>query len=212
MFPASALKCLSPARLPRNEPPLARLGGKVLSEGRTGVASKSVKTLVKGLAAMLVAVCALAAADASAQLKIAVLNVQRALGESEEAKGLAEGIQQDLQEQQDELQALQEEIQALQEQLETDAEILGDDEKRRIGKDIEDKRLDLEFGANKLQKEVQDRQEEILRQMAPKLDAVLKDLIEIEGYDVVLQRSGLLYVNTKHDITRKVTEKLNEKQ
>ena len=176
------------------------------------MASKSVKTLVKGLAAMLVAVCTLAAVDASAQLKIAVLNVQRALGESEEAKGLADGIQQDLQEQQDELQALQEEIQALQEQLEKDAEILGDDEKRRIGKDIEDKRLDLEFGANKLQKEVQDRQEEILRQMAPKLDAVLKDLIEIEGYDVVLQRSGLLYVNTKHDITRKVTEKLNEKQ
>ncbi|MYE14356.1 MAG: OmpH family outer membrane protein [Gammaproteobacteria bacterium] len=186
--------------------------GQVVSEGRRSVASMSAKGLLKGLAAMLVAACTLAAVDASAQLKIAVLNVQRALGESEEAKGLAEGIQQDLQEQQDELQALQEEIQALQEQLEKDAEILGDDEKRRIGKDIEDKRLDLEFGANKLQKEVQDRQEEILRQMAPKLDAVLKDLIEIEGYDVVLQRSGLLYVNTKHDITRKVTEKLNEKQ
>ena len=200
-----------PGALAEDDSPWQGLGAG-LSEGRTRVASKSVKTLVKGLAAMLVAVCTLAAVDASAQLKIAVLNVQRALGESEEAKGLAEGIQQDLQEQQDELQALQEEIQALQEQLEKDAEILGDDEKRRIAKDIEDKRLDLEFGANKLQKEVQDRQEEILRQMAPKLDAVLKDLIEIEGYDVVLQRSGLLYVNTKHDITRKVTEKLNEKQ
>ena len=121
-------------------------------------------------------------------------------------------IQQDLEKDRDELQALGEQIQALQEQLEKDAEILGDEEKRRINKDIEDKRLDFEFGANKLQKELQDRQQEILRQMAPKLDAVLKDLIEIEGYDVVLQRSGLLYVNTKHDVTRKITEKLNEKQ
>lgn len=172
----------------------------------------SAKTFVKGLAVMLVAACALAAVDASAQLKIAVLNVQRALGESEEAKALADEIQQDLQKDQDELQALGEEIQALQDQLEKDAEILGDDETRRINKDIEDKRLDFEFGANKLQKELQDRQQEILREMAPKLDAVLKDLIEIEGYDVVLQRSGLLYVNTRHDITRKVTEKLNEKQ
>ena len=172
----------------------------------------SAKTFVKGLAVMLAAACALGAVDASAQLKIAVLNVQRALGESEEAKALADEIQQDLQKDQDELQALGEEIQALQEQLEKDAEILGDDETRRINKDIEDKRLDFEFGANKLQKELQDRQQEILREMAPKLDAVLKDLIEIEGYDVVLQRSGLLYVNSKHDITRKVTEKLNEKQ
>ena len=172
----------------------------------------SAKTFVKGLAVMLVAACALGAVDASAQLKIAVLNVQRALGESEEAKALADEIQQDLQKDQDELQALGEEIQALQDQLEKDAEILGDDETRRINKDIEDKRLDFEFGANKLQKELQDRQQEILREMAPKLDAVLKDLIEIEGYDVVLQRSGLLYVNSKHDITRKVTEKLNEKQ
>ncbi len=172
----------------------------------------SAKTFVKGLAVMLVAACALGAVDASAQLKIAVLNVQRALGESEEAKALADEIQQDLQKDQDELQALGEEIQALQDQLEKDGEILGDDETRRINKDIEDKRLDFEFGANKLQKELQDRQQEILREMAPKLDAVLKDLIEIEGYDVVLQRSGLLYVNSKHDITRKVTEKLNEKQ
>ena len=172
----------------------------------------SAKTFVKGLAVMLAAACALGAVDAAAQLKVAVLNVQRALGESEEAKALADEIQQDLQKDQDELQALGEEIQALQEQLEKDAEILGDDETRRINKDIEDKRLDFEFGANKLQKELQDRQQEILREMAPKLDAVLKDLIEIEGYDVVLQRSGLLYVNSKHDITRKVTEKLNEKQ
>ena len=48
--------------------------------------------------------------------------------------------------------------------------------------------------------------------MAPKLNAVLDDLVEIEGYDLVLQRGGLLYVNIKHDITRRVTEKLNEKQ
>ncbi len=176
------------------------------------MANKSARGWLRKLTAILVAACALAAAGAVAELKIAVLNVQRALGDSEEAQALQDEIQQDLEKDRDELQALGEQIQALQEQLEKDAEILGDEEKRRINKDIEDKRLDFEFGANKLQKELQDRQQEILRQMAPKLDAVLKDLIEIEGYDVVLQRSGLLYVNTKHDVTRKITEKLNEKQ
>ena len=80
--------------------------------------------------------------------------------------------------------------------------------------DIESKQADLQFQANKLRKEFNDRQQEIVSQIVPKLDAVLKDLVEIEGYDFIFNKNQqtVLYVNTKHDITRKVTEKLNEKQ
>ncbi len=168
--------------------------------------------MVKRLAGTLLAVFCLSAAGAAAEYKFAVLDVNRAIGDSEEAKSLAAQVEQDLKADQDALQTLAEEIQGLQERLQNDAEILGDAEKRGMQKDIEDKQLDYEFGVNKFRKELQDRQQEIFRQMAPKLDAVLKDLIEIEGYDVVFPRAGLLYVNTKHDITRKVTEKINEKQ
>ena len=54
-----------------------------------------------------------AALGAAAQLKIAVLNVERALGDSDEAKALGEQIQADLQSDQDGLKALGEEIEAL---------------------------------------------------------------------------------------------------
>ena len=168
--------------------------------------------MVKRLAATLLAVFCFSAVGVAAEIKFAVLDVQRAIGDSEEAKSLAAGVEEDLKVDQDALQKIAEDMQSLQERLQNDAEILGDAEKRRIQKDIEDKQLDYEFGVNKFRKELQDRQQEIFRQMAPKLDAVLKDLIEIEGYDVVFPRAGLLYVNTKHDITRKVTEKINEKQ
>ena len=168
--------------------------------------------MVKRLAATLIAVFCFSAAGVAAEIKFAVLDVQRAIGDSEEAKSLAANVEQDLKADQDALQKLATDVQALQERLQNDAEILGDAEKRNIQKDIEDKQLDYEFGVNKFRKELQDRQEQIFRQMAPKLDAVLKDLIEIEGYDMVFPRGGLLYVNTKHDITRKVTEKINEKQ
>ena len=168
--------------------------------------------MVKRLSATLLAFFCFAAVGVAAEYKFAVLDVQRAIGDSEEAKSLAAQVEQDLKEDQDALQKLGEDIQAVQERLQNDAEILGDAEKRSLQKDIEDKQLDYEFGVNKFRKELQDRQQEIFRQMGPKLDAVLTDLIEIEGYDVVLPRAGLLYVNSKHDITRKVTEKLNEKQ
>ena len=168
--------------------------------------------MVKRLSATLLAFLCFSAVGVAAEYKFAVLDVQRAIGDSEEAQSLATQVEQDLKSDQDALQKLAEEIQAVQERLQNDAEILGDAEKRSLQKAIEDKQLDYEFGVNKFRKELQDRQQEIFREMAPKLDAVLKDLIEIEGYDVVIPRAGLLYVNTKHDITRKVTEKLNEKQ
>lgn len=153
----------------------------------------------------------LAATGAAAELKIAVLDTQRALVESEEARQLMQSAQFDLEEEQGRLNTLGQEIRGLQEQLQKDAEVMSSTEQRRRQKEIEDKRIDYEFLVNKLQKEVQDRRQELMQLMAPKVDAVLQDLIEVEGYDLILQRGNLLYADAKHDITRKVTEKLNER-
>lgn len=162
----------------------------------------------------LVSVLALSAVSAFAEMKVASLDVLRAISDSEEAKTLFTTVQQELQSDQDALTALQVEIASLRERLTKDSEILSDSERRRLVNDIESKQADLQFQANKLRKEFNDRQQEIISQIVPKLDAVLKDLVEIEGYDFILNKNQqtVLYVNTKHDITRKVTEKLNEKQ
>ncbi len=154
----------------------------------------------------------LAAGPAAAELKIAVLDTQRALVASEEAQALLQQAQQELQVEEETVKTLGEEIIAIQEKLQTDGEVMSPTEQRKLQKDIEDKQIDYQFLVNKLQKEVNDRRQELLQQMVPKIDAVLKDLIELEGYDLIMERGNLRYVNTKHDITRKVTEKLNEKR
>ena len=154
----------------------------------------------------------LAAGSAAAELKIAVLDTQRALLESEEAQALLQKAQQELQAEQDQLQALNDEIVELQKKLQTDGEVMSPTEQRKLQKEIENKQIDLQFLSNKLQKEVNDRRQELLQQIVPKIDVVLKDLIELEGYDMIIERANLRYVNSKHDITRRVTEKLNEKQ
>ena len=153
----------------------------------------------------------LAAAGAAAELKVAVLDTQRALLESDEAKRLLQTAQQELQDEQDDVNKLGEEIMALQEQMQKDAQVMSATEQRRLQKELEDKQMNYQFQVNRLQKEVQDRRQELMQQMAPKIDAVLKDLIDAEGYDLIMQRGSLLYANSKHDITRKVTEKLNER-
>jgi outer membrane protein len=154
----------------------------------------------------------LAASGAAAELNVAVLDTQRALLQSEEAKKLLEAAQSELQGEQDRINALGTDIQGLAEQLQKDAEVMSPAEQRRRQKEIEDKRNEYQFLANQLQKDVQDRRQELLQQMAPKIDAVLKDMIDDEGYDMILQAGTLLYADSKHDITRKVTEKLNERR
>jgi outer membrane protein len=155
---------------------------------------------------------AFAAPLAAAELKIAVLDTQRALLSSEEAKALMEQVQQELEAEQSAVNQLGDEIRALQEQLAKDGEVMSATEQRKAQKELEDKGIDYQFLVNKLQKQVNDRRQEMGQVMVPKVDAVLKDLIELEGYDVILERGSLLYVNSKHDITRRVTEKLNEKR
>jgi outer membrane protein len=161
---------------------------------------------------LILALAAGAAAAAEGALKVAVLDTQRALLESEEAKALLQTAQSELEKEQNDVNELGMEIMALQEQLQKDQDVMSPSEQRRRAKTIEDKQIDYQFQVNKLQKEVQDRRQELLQLMAPKIDAVLKDLIEAEGYDLILQRGSLLYANSRHDITRKVTEKLNERR
>ena len=146
------------------------------------------------------------------ELKIAVLDTQRAIVSTEEAQEFMETAQNELKEEETEVNALGEQILALQQQLETDGEIMSPSEQRRVQKEIEDGQIDYQYLVNKLQKQLNDKRQELLQVMAPKLNAVLEDLIALEGYDLIMERASLRYVNPKHDITRRVTEELNEKR
>ena len=156
--------------------------------------------------------CFLATPLTAAELEIAVLDTQRAIVATEEAQALMEKAQNELKEEETEFNALGESLLALQQQLEKDGEIMSPSEQRRIQKEIEGKTIDYQYLRNKLQKQLNDKQQELLQVMAPKLNAVLEDLIALEGYDLIMERANLRYVNPKHDITRRVTEKLNEKR
>jgi outer membrane protein len=175
-------------------------------------ANKKEICVIKKLALHSLWILLLVAGPAAAELKIAVLDTQRAIVQSEEATQLLAQAAQELKAEEEAVQTLGESILAIQEKLQTDGEVMSPTEQRKLQKDIEDKQIDYQFQVNRLQKEVNDRRQELLQQMVPKIDTVLKDLIDLEGYDLIMERSQLRYVNPKHDITRKVTEKLNEKQ
>ncbi len=150
--------------------------------------------------------------SSQAELKIVVINAEQAILQSEEGKAKIEAIRAAVEADELKIQSLSDQIKSLQEQLAKDAEVISDGEKQKLQKDIANLNIDAQFELQKYQKKGNELQQDLMREMTPKLQAVLQDLIEVEGYDLVMPRAGLLYTNAKHNITRKVTEKLNEKQ
>ena len=150
--------------------------------------------------------------SSQAELKIVVINAEQAILQSEEGKAKIEAIRTAVEADELKIQSLSDQMKSLQERLAKDAEVISDGEKQKLQKDIENLNIDAQFELQKYQKKGNELQQDLMREMTPKLQAVLQDLIEVEGYDLVMPRAGLLYTNAKHNITRKVTEKLNEKQ
>ncbi len=165
------------------------------------------KLITLGLTALL-----FSASTVHAEMNIVVLDSVRAILESDEAKLLADAANKEMESEQTELRTMAEKMQELNNKLQTDGEVMSATEKRSVGKEIEDMQIDLQFRSQKLQKEVQDRRQEILQALAPKFDKVLKDIIQVDQIDLILSPQSLQYANTKHDITRRVTEKLNEQR
>jgi outer membrane protein len=162
------------------------------------------------LAIALVATAVLAAPSVYAEMKIVVLDPARAIAGSDEGKLLLANLESELKEDQDKLVANVEAFQALQTRLQKDAEVMSDSDKRKAAKELESMQVDIQFAQQKLQKEAQDRQQEILQSLAPQFQKVRDDLIQIDQIDMIVAPNALQYANPKHDITKRVTEKMNE--
>ena len=173
-------------------------------------ASDAMRGMNRAAAVTMCAALAAMAPNVAAQLKVAVVDTGAAIQQSEEATHFMEQLTNELKPQSDELNALRDEVTALEQKIADEGDVMSDADKRSVAKDIEDKRIDLEFGAQKLQKEIQDRRNELLQQMLPKVQSIVQDLVEVERYDFVFERSNVGYVNPRHEVTAKVTEKLNE--
>ncbi|HAK52961.1 MAG TPA: hypothetical protein DCM54_13810 [Gammaproteobacteria bacterium] len=148
--------------------------------------------------------------SALAEAKIAFVNAQRAILESEEARRVQTQIAEEFQDEQADIEKLRSEGAALVQRAQKDGEVMSDAEKRKLSNQIREIEKDLQYLAEKLQTKVQERQNELLTGIDVKFNRAVEALVLSEDYDIILPRENAIYVGDLYDITRKVTEKLNE--
>ena len=161
------------------------------------------------LAILAISVLTVTSPFASAEVKIAVVDVQNAILQSEEAKRLLTQIQEEFKGEEDEIRKIQSEAAALLERMNKDADVMSDSEKRRLQQQIESMNNDFVYLRQKLQRQIEERQTELFTGIDSKVQKAIEELVLSEDYDMILPRGAVLYVTDLYNITRKVTEKLN---
>ena len=157
--------------------------------------------------ALLVAL--LAAMTAQAEMKIAFVDVDRAVASSEGAQKLLRQLQEEFRTDEDTIKKIQTQAAELLQKMQKDSEVMSDDEKRRVQQEIESLNNDFVYQRQKLQKEVAARQNELFAGTEDKVRRAIEDLVRENDFDMILPRAAALYVGDLYDVTRKVTEKLN---
>lgn len=165
------------------------------------------KNLVQGLLFTAVAVFAV---SAQAEIKIAVLDVNMVIEESDAVKKHNASLEKKFSADINKIRQLEKEIQKLQERFDKDGSKLAQAEVERM--DLEHKQKVRE--AQRLSKKVNEQgaqaEQEMLQVLEPKLKTAIDQVVKDGGYDLIIQKGATVDVNPQLDISLRVLEQLNK--
>lgn len=169
------------------------------------------RTILKAAVATMILAAALPAA---AQTKVAVIDVQRVVSESDPGK---EALQQ-LKTLQDakvaEGQTLQQEINALQEQLNKQRFTVSEDKLAEMSKQLENKNIAMRRFEDDAKRELEDARRKQLGGLEAKILPIINAIGQEQGFTLIFNKfqSGLVYADDAVDITDQVIQRFNTAQ
>jgi len=158
---------------------------------------------------LLFAVLALASVGAAnAQVKIAVINTQKALLETDDIKKAQLDLEAKFKPRQDQMIKLQKELEDIQTQLNSGKlNELGTQEMNTEG---QRKQRELQRLQQDLQDDVQNNRTEILQRAGARMQEVVKKLAEEKGLDMVVDSANTLFFKPSFEITGDATAAYNK--
>lgn len=148
---------------------------------------------------------------AAAQGKIAVLDVQTAILQTEAAKKEFKDLQSraDYAQSLTQFETLQKTFQENREKLQKDSAVMSDDQKKAESQKLQNSATDIQHVKKKLQAAEQDLAKKLMQAFYPKLQKIMPELIKEESIGLLLDKKSALHVDNGYDVTAKVTAMLN---
>jgi len=154
----------------------------------------------KSLLRLLVLSSALIAAG-SAQTKVAVINLQRAVLESAEIKKASQDLEAKFKPRQAAIEKLQRDLQAIQQNLQSNQGKLTPQAEADLTTQGQRKQRELQRLSEDLQADVERERNDILGKSSQKMQEVVKKIAEEKGLDMVVDISNTVYFKPAMEIT-----------
>lgn len=142
-----------------------------------------------------------------AELKIGFVNVAKVLEKAPQAAKAKSRLETEFSPRDKALVSQTKEIKALEERLNRDAAIMSEEERRRLEKDIIDKKRDAARAQQEFSEDFNMRRNEELGNLQKRIVEAVRALAKEESFDLLLT-DGVIYANDSIDVTGRVQQKL----
>ncbi len=150
--------------------------------------------------------------SALAEGKIAVVDLQKAIFETQEAKSRIKAMQDspDYIDGTNTLKLLSDEARGLKEKFDKDGAVMTANQKESLQREFNNALKDSKYEEDKLKKMGQEVYGQLMREMEPKLRSIMATVIKQQNIGLLLDRQAALHVAPEYDITPLITKSLNE--
>jgi outer membrane protein len=145
-------------------------------------------------------------AAAQAELKIGIVDLQKALNESSAGKKAKEQFKVEFDRMQDSLKREKDQLDRVKEELDKKSVVLKEDQRKSMAEDFERKRLSLRRKLEDSDAELRKKDAELTGDILKELAVVIQEIGVRDGYTVILENSSsaVLYGSKTIDLTDEV--------
>jgi len=163
-------------------------------------------------AMILALVLASPAVRAEAELKVGVVDLQKAMEMTEDGQKAKDMFKKQVEKIQQDLKTRQDELNTLKGDLDRQSSLLSEDARYQKEKTYQDKLKDFKRLYEDYQEEMRRKDSELSEKILRSLVAIVESVGQEQGFDIILEKtqSAVLYKSNKVDVTDAVIQKANE--
>lgn len=146
-----------------------------------------------------------------AQVRIAVVDLQRALNETEDGRRAKARLKRLFKQRQQELDKRQGELKTLKENIEKNAEVWARDVLQKRAEEYQKAYIELQQQYVEYQRELAEKEAEMTQVIIARMESILRRIGQAEGYTLIIERNeaGVVWVPGNLDVTDDVIQRYN---
>lgn len=162
--------------------------------------------------ALAIVVLAGSASTADAQVKIGVVDLQRAINETEDGRQAKRRLKKLFDERQKSLNAKQESLKSQKESLERQQDVLSEDALKKKVEKYQSDLMELQNEYVQYQQELTQKEAELTGKILEKMQAILRRIGQTDGYTLIVEANegGIVWVPSNLDLTDVLIQRYNK--